>query len=115
MSIIDNVKEIADLIKKVGDIELYRKIVELEGEVVELTREKRLLEEKDAELEKQLSISKEIFFKGQFYFMPDDEVPFCPKCWEYDKKAIHLVKPYPGTPHRPQHQCPNCKTLYWQR
>ncbi len=43
MGITDNAEEIADLIKKVGDIELYRKIVELEGEIVDLTRQKRSL------------------------------------------------------------------------
>lgn len=58
MSVIDNIKEIAGLIKKVGDIELYRKIIELEGELIELTREKRNLEERVADLGKQLEISR---------------------------------------------------------
>jgi hypothetical protein len=44
MSIINNVKEIADLVQKAGDIELYRKIIELEGELIELTRSNRELE-----------------------------------------------------------------------
>ena len=41
MSIINNAKEIADLIKKIGDVELYRKIIELEGEIIELTNSKK--------------------------------------------------------------------------
>ena len=45
MGIIDSAKEIADLIKQVGDMELYRKIVELEGEIIELTRKARGYEE----------------------------------------------------------------------
>ena len=40
MGIVENIKDAADLAKKVGDIELYRKIVRLEGEVMDLTREK---------------------------------------------------------------------------
>ena len=36
MSIIDNVKEIANLVQKLGDMELNRKIVELEGEIIEI-------------------------------------------------------------------------------
>lgn len=37
MGPLENIKEVADLIKKAGDIELYRKIAESEGEVIELT------------------------------------------------------------------------------
>jgi hypothetical protein len=36
MGIIENAKDIADLIKKAGDIELYRKICALEGEIIDL-------------------------------------------------------------------------------
>jgi len=39
MGIIDNAKELADLLKAAGNTELYRKIVELEGEIIELTRQ----------------------------------------------------------------------------
>jgi hypothetical protein len=41
MGIVENIKDAADLAKKIGDIELYRKIVHLEGEVMDLTRDKR--------------------------------------------------------------------------
>ena len=34
MSIIANAKEITELVKKLDDIELYRKIMELEGEII---------------------------------------------------------------------------------
>ena len=50
MSIINRIKDIADLIKKLNDIELYRKIVELEGDIIELTRINRDLEERVSEL-----------------------------------------------------------------
>jgi DNA integrity scanning protein DisA with diadenylate cyclase activity len=95
MSILDNVKEVADLVKKVGDVELYRKIVELEGEVVELTRSKRALELKVEELEGLLSFSKKLMFKNHFYFAEGDEVPYCARCWELRKQAVHLfVEPW---------------------
>ena len=58
MSIIDNAKEIALLVKKLGDIDLYRKIVELEGEIIELTREKRQVEERLADIQRSQEIIK---------------------------------------------------------
>jgi hypothetical protein len=46
MGVIENMKDIAELIKRAGDIELYRKMVESEGEVIDLTRENRRLGER---------------------------------------------------------------------
>lgn len=36
MSIIDNAKEIVDLVKKLNDVDLYRRIIELESEIVNM-------------------------------------------------------------------------------
>jgi hypothetical protein len=44
MGVVENMKDVADLIKKIGDIELNRKILTLENEVLDLSREKRRLE-----------------------------------------------------------------------
>ena len=60
MDIVGNVKEIADLAKKYNDIEFYRKIVHLEGEVIELTRENRQAEQKIEELQTQLALKIKI-------------------------------------------------------
>ena len=111
MSIIDNVKEVADLIKKAGDIELYRKIVELEGEIIELTRQKRGLEEKNEELGKLLNTQKAMVFKKPFFYQGDDPHPYCPKCWEADKKSIHLDGPQDMLG-GPRYDCPNCKVHF---
>ena len=63
MSIISRVKEIAGQIKNLGDPELYRKIVELEGCVVELTKEKQALEEQNEQLKHSLEFRKETWLR----------------------------------------------------
>lgn len=93
MGILDSAKEIADLVKKIGDIELYRKIVELEGQLIELTHEKREFEERCDRLEKQLAFSKTLTFKAPVYYAEGDSTPYCPICWEKDAKALHLEGP----------------------
>ena len=45
MSIIENTKEIAELVKKLGNIDLYKRIVELQGEIIEISRQKWQLEQ----------------------------------------------------------------------
>src|SRR5712691_10147460 len=91
MGVIENMKDIADLIKKAGDIELYRKIVESEGEVIELTRQNRRLEEKVHELEKTLDLQKKMVHKPPFYYQEGDPTPFCSPCWETKTLPVHLI------------------------
>lgn len=54
MGAVENVKEIADLIGKFHDIELNRRILKLEEQVLDLTRDKRRAEEKVEELERKI-------------------------------------------------------------
>lgn len=108
MGIIDNAKEIADLIKKLNNIELYRKIVELEAEIIDLQRAKNDLDLKVTGLQAALQQKKSMSFKHPFYFAEGDPIPFCAKCWEAEHNAIHLV----GPDQHGDRYCRNCKTCY---
>ena len=109
MSIIANAKEVAELVKKLGDIELYRKIVELEGEIIELTREKRELEDELEKAKFLLETSHDMKWKQPFYFVEGDTIPYCARCWEAEKIQVHLTKT--GTISYPW-KCPKCDTAY---
>jgi hypothetical protein len=88
MSTLENLKEIADLVKKLGNIELYRKIVELEGEVIELTRE-------NPDLKERLRFKSDDFeFRNPFWYdraRPDR--PLCAKCFA-NQKVAPMSEPY---------------------
>lgn len=107
MSVVDNIKDVADLIKKAGDIELYRKIVELQGEIVELMSQKLENEKKIEKLEADLVLRAHMVFKRPFYYQEGDGVPFCPKCYEHERLAIHLFL-YGDF----RWDCHHCKTKY---
>ena len=109
MTIVSNVKEIADLVKKLGDVELYRKIVELEGEVIELTRDNHELERKVDDLSKKLSMAATLIWHSGYYWRENDQFPFCPRCWEKEHIAVHLVGS--GKIVNPW-SCPNCKSNF---
>jgi len=47
-------------------------------------------------------------FKNGLYFQENDEIPFCQKCWEKDKIAIHLSLINKGHYH-----CKNCDSYYF--
>jgi hypothetical protein len=108
MGVIENAKEIADLVKKIGDIELYRKIVALEGEVLDLTREKRALEHKVEELGRALVLTKTLTFREPFYFADGDNTPYCAPCWELKREAVHVTKSWTEGGET-RWDCPVCK------
>jgi hypothetical protein len=109
MGVLDSVKEVADLVKKIGDIDLYRKIVSAEDEVMELTRQLRLTQERVRELEGILSLKKKLAFKVPFYFADGDPIPYCPRCWEVEQKTLHMVLRGAGQARYASYDCPECK------
>jgi hypothetical protein len=92
MGVVENLRDVADLVKKAGEIELYKKIVAAEDEVRDLTREKRRLEDEVEELRHALRFKEEVNFQAPFYYQKaGDQTPYCPRCWEADKRAVHVV------------------------
>jgi thymidine phosphorylase len=111
MGIIENAKEVADLVKRIGDIDLYRKIIELEGEIIELTRQNRNQQEEIEELKKLVNKKQDMKFVKPFYYIDGDHQPFCPKCWEVNALSVHLTGPVYVTS-GPRYDCPNCKSFF---
>jgi hypothetical protein len=111
MSIISNAKEIADLVKQLGDVELYRRIVSLEGELIDLTNRKRELEDENRGLNEKLRQAATMSFRNPFWYAEGDEVAHCPRCWEIDKQAMHLQGPARMGVYQ-VFNCPQCKSEY---
>ena len=114
MSVTENMKEVADLIRKYNDIELNRKIVNLEGEVLDLTRDKRRLEARVEELEATLKLRRTLAFKEPFYWADGDRTPFCPSCWEAGDKAVHVTFGHDNE-EETRWDCPSCTHMYLVR
>jgi len=107
MGAIDNVKEVAKLVKELGNMELYRQILDLQGEIMELTQANRELRENMQKLEDKLSQVEKMTFRSPFYYTEGDDVPYCQRCWEVHKKAVHFPTPVP-TNSGPMYTCPEC-------
>ena len=112
MNIISNAKEIADLVKKLDDEGLYKKMVKLEGEILELANENRKLRGQNQDLKEALEIREKLKFNPPFYFLPEDDVPLCPKCWEVSRRVVHTLSAFPMTQNPGSRLCPSCNTTY---
>jgi hypothetical protein len=94
MSIIDHAKEIADLIKKYNDQDLYERIVGLREEILALREENLTLREEVKAGKVAADVSSRLRRDGNCYFFDDDkskERPFCLTCWDADRRLISLI------------------------
>jgi hypothetical protein len=94
MSILNNAKEIADLIKKYNDQELYAKIVSLREEIIEIREENIELKEELKKFKKSQEVSTNLVREGNCYFLKSDkkkENPLCMACWDADRKLVNLI------------------------
>ncbi len=115
MSVVESMKDVAELVKKFNDIELNRHILNLENEVLDLSRDKRRLEEKVEELERTLRLRRELHFFEPFYWAKGDATPYCPSCWEAKTSAVHLLFGHDSTDGSSAWKCPSCKHEYWPK
>ena len=108
MGTIDNIKEVAKLVKDIGNMELYQKILDLQGEVMELTQANHDLQTRVRELDDIVSKAGRMTFRSPFYYLDGDPTPLCPRCWEVDKNAVHYPEPR-STAIGPRYVCLECK------
>lgn len=111
MGIIDTVKEVAVLVQKADNIELVKHVLALQTQAQEMLDDNRALKARVEELERLLTFAKTVKFQAPFYFAESDNIPLCARCWEVNKKAVHVVSIYKGTDDD-RWDCPECKYMY---
>lgn len=95
MGIMENAKEVADLIKKYNDLDLYQKILDLRDEILQLREENITLKEELRQLKIADEIKAKIYRKGNCYYVKnedgEDSGPYCLACWDTDKCLVNLI------------------------
>lgn len=109
MSIITDAKAAVALAKALGDAELYRRILDLQGEIIELSQENLGLRTQNQELVSAADFRATITFREAVYWSNGDPTPFCPQCYESEAKQIHLNPTMGG---RLKWCCRNCEKSF---
>jgi regulator of replication initiation timing len=94
MSIIDHAREIAELVKKYNDQDLYQKIVDLREEILGLREENLTLRDENRRLKESQALSAKLVRHGNCYYREEDTEhtkPFCLACWDADRKLVSLI------------------------
>lgn len=94
MSLYEGIKDVASIVQKADNIELYQKVIDLQKEALELIEENMLLKDRIRQFEDKRSIKTNLIFKNNCYYlkMENDTLdgPFCPTCWDKDSKLIRM-------------------------
>jgi hypothetical protein len=94
MSILDNAKEVAELVRKYNDLDLYEKIIDLRDEIFALREENLTLKQQIADTQAAQDISLTLVREGNMYYRVAGEKrtgPYCLACWDGDKKLVNVM------------------------
>lgn len=111
MEYIKILKDFFDVVIKSDNIDLIKKGYEAQQALYESLEENQKLKERVKQLENDLEISKELVFRNKLYYMEGDDIPFCPRCWEGNRKMIHLKGVEFAVD---RYNCPECKQ-HWRK
>ena len=102
MGAIDTLKELGTLVQKLDNLELLKRMVELQEQVFSLVTENQELRRESQRLSEQLAQRDQMEFRQNSYWKRD-EGPFCSRCFDVERKSVRMLKSEEYYP-----QCPNC-------
>lgn len=110
MSTLDNMQIIYEVLKKAGNINAQKALMDLKEENLQIREENLALKEQIIKLEEELKIKEQLEFDGSMYWLKDGDTkegPYCQIIYETVGKSIHLEKTSKG-----QYRCSFCKRYY---
>jgi hypothetical protein len=93
MSALDTAKDVVEIIRKIDNIELYKKILDLHGEIVKVYEENTTLKQKVQSLQDTLRTKNALEYNQNCYWLQTDQGkdgPFCVHCWDTEQKLVRL-------------------------
>lgn len=98
MSFIDNIKDVASIAQKADNIELYKKILDIQANALEMQEEIYKLKEENRELRKVKDLEEEIEIHqseeiGSYITLKHDKnkIKYCVTCWGTQQKLIPFI------------------------
>ena len=94
MGIYEKIKDITNVIQKADNIDLYRQLLDLGKDALDMQEEIANLKTENQQLRDELSLNSRIVrHKGELFITlegDEDEIHYCSNCWGDRKKLIQL-------------------------
>ena len=100
----------SDLLSSLIDVQ--SSMLDLQCKLSDILQEKEELRSEVARLKSSAAAQDTLRFRDKMYWKEGDPTPFCPTCWENERKQIHLTGPHrrdEGT----QYWCTVCENDVW--
>jgi hypothetical protein len=117
MGLLETSLEVVRLAGKIANPELVQaatkaniEALELSGKNLELQKKIGDLEARVSELEAKLRLTGEVFREGDFVFLEGELKGYCSRCWDVDRRLVHIIRMDRGPGRGIGSACPECKT-----
>lgn len=107
MGLYEGIKDVAKVIQKADNLELYKQLIELSSQALDMQNQISRLTAENTELKKCRDIENRIERHSEPYVTLKDDSEhtiFCSHCWDYEQKLIQ-VRSYDSGSFR----CPHCE------
>ena len=97
MGLYEGIKDAIGLAQKADNIDLYKQLLDLGAQALEMQAEITRLREENAELKKDRDLESKIQrYNKPFVTISDDDksIKYCATCWGKDKQLIQLHQRY---------------------
>ena len=102
------IKNVADIVRKADNLELYAMLLDLQAKAIELQEENARLKQQLSDHSRIESLRSRIIRHDQpFITLHDDDnhIIYCAQCWDSKEKLIQMnTEPYSA-----EFICPSCK------
>lgn len=108
MGLYEGIKDVAKVVQQADNIELYRQLLDLSVQALDLQAENGQLKEELHELKKKQDLEDKIIRHGALFLQLKDqpeEFMYCTHCWDSEKNIIQLRCDSDG-----EFYCPHCHT-----
>ena len=114
MVFIDHVKEVVDLVEATGDLALYKRVLDIQRQALEVLQENDELKRQITRLQEQLGGRDQLVLgtDGKYYLNGENDSrqgPICPNCFKTRGVVVFLRELTQGGELR---RCSACQTNY---
>lgn len=113
MGLYEGIKDVAKVVQQADNIELYRRLLDLSAQALDLQDQISKLKEENVELKKINDIESRIIKHKHPYITIDGEdqdIKYCAVCWGKEQKLIQLE--FVNYTVEPYLECTNCKGCF---
>lgn len=108
MGLYEAVKDVAKLAQQADNIDLYRRLLDLSAQALDMQDEISKLKEENARLKRKQDLSSSIKRHKESFITLEGEEPmlrYCSHCWDADEKLVQLL----CDEDTGSFECPHCK------